>query len=195
MTTEHAAPGCPHVELAVAWALHALEPAEEVQVAAHLPDCAECTRVVAETEEVGAMLGLSVSDSEPSAELQDRVLAIQQVEQQPSPEPACGDRPADEATERPDDSRPDGSDPDGSRPDEMRPDHGRSGEPLPGIGDAPHLELPSPRVPIPHPQPLPGLPPRPHGRWHPACWPEPILMVVVVLLTCLLSVVIVYFLV
>jgi hypothetical protein len=28
---------CPHTELAVGWALHSLEPAEESLVAAHLP--------------------------------------------------------------------------------------------------------------------------------------------------------------
>jgi hypothetical protein len=71
------ASGCPHRELAVGWAMHALEPAEESLVAAHLVDCAECARTVAETEQVGAMLGLALSDvAIPSPELDQRVLDI-----------------------------------------------------------------------------------------------------------------------
>lgn len=72
--------GCPHRELAVGWALHALEPAEESLVVAHLPGCPECTRIAAETERVGAMLGLSIEEESPSAELEQRVLAVTAVE-------------------------------------------------------------------------------------------------------------------
>ncbi|MGH3871253.1 MAG: anti-sigma factor domain-containing protein [Pseudonocardiaceae bacterium] len=67
---------CPHRDLAVGWALRALEPAEESLVAAHMPDCATCTRTIAETEEVCASLGLSVPEMVPSAELEQRVLAV-----------------------------------------------------------------------------------------------------------------------
>ncbi|HKR49649.1 MAG TPA: anti-sigma factor [Pseudonocardiaceae bacterium] len=67
---------CPHRELAVGWALHALEPAEESLVAAHMLDCPTCTRTVAETEQIGATLGLSVPEVIPSAELEQRVLAV-----------------------------------------------------------------------------------------------------------------------
>jgi hypothetical protein len=67
---------CPHRELAVGWALHALEPAEESLVAAHMPDCPICTSTVAETEQVCATLGLSVPEMIPSAELEQRVLAV-----------------------------------------------------------------------------------------------------------------------
>ncbi|HZE02395.1 MAG TPA: hypothetical protein VE155_11585, partial [Pseudonocardiaceae bacterium] len=67
---------CSHRELAVGWALHALEPADESPVAAHLPDCPTCTSTAAETEEVGAALGLSVPEAIPSAELEQRVLRI-----------------------------------------------------------------------------------------------------------------------
>lgn len=76
MTDQHDSPGCPHGELAVGWALHALEPAEEILVAAHLPDCSECTRTVAETELVGATLGMSVPEAIPSADLEQQVLAV-----------------------------------------------------------------------------------------------------------------------
>jgi len=67
---------CPHRELAVGWALHALEPAEESLIAAHLPDCPECTRTVAETAQVGATLGLSLPEEVPSTALEQRVLAV-----------------------------------------------------------------------------------------------------------------------
>ena len=67
---------CPHRELAVGWALHALEPAGDSLVAAHMPDCSICTSTAAETEEVGATLGLSVPDAIPNAELEQRVLRV-----------------------------------------------------------------------------------------------------------------------
>lgn len=56
--------------------MHALEPAEESLVAAHMPDCPTCTRTIAETEQVCATLGLSVPEVIPSAELEQRVLAV-----------------------------------------------------------------------------------------------------------------------
>ena len=68
--------GCPLHELAVGWALHALEPTEESLVAAHLPDCPTCANLVAQTEEIGAMLGLSVPEMIPSVELERRVLGV-----------------------------------------------------------------------------------------------------------------------
>ncbi|MGH3793292.1 MAG: anti-sigma factor domain-containing protein [Pseudonocardiaceae bacterium] len=72
--------GCPHRELAVGWALHTLEPAEESLVALHLADCSECTCTVAETEQIGAALGLSMSEvAIPSAGLEQRVLAVTNV--------------------------------------------------------------------------------------------------------------------
>ncbi len=67
---------CPHGELAVGWALHALEPAEESLAATHLPNCLTCTRIAAEAEDVVAALGLSVPEAIPSAELEQRVLSV-----------------------------------------------------------------------------------------------------------------------
>lgn len=64
-------------ELAVGWALYALEPAEESLVAAHLAQCGECVNAVAEIEKFGALLGLSISETgTPSPELEQRVLAV-----------------------------------------------------------------------------------------------------------------------
>ena len=58
--------GCPYRELTVGWALHALEPVAEFQATGHLADCPTCASIAAETEEVGAMLALSVPQMIPS---------------------------------------------------------------------------------------------------------------------------------
>ncbi|MGH3941199.1 MAG: hypothetical protein ACRDTG_21700 [Pseudonocardiaceae bacterium] len=75
MIDENRAASCPHSELAVGWALHALEPAEESLFTAHLADCQVCIQTVADTERVGASLGLSIPQTTPSAGLEQRVLA------------------------------------------------------------------------------------------------------------------------
>lgn len=67
---------CSHRELAVGWALHALEPAEESLIAAHLHDCPACASIATQTEKVGAMLGLSVPQMSPGVELELRILSI-----------------------------------------------------------------------------------------------------------------------
>ena len=67
--------GCPYRELAVGWALHALEPVEESLVTGHLADCPTCASIAAETEEVGAMLALSVPQTIPSVGLEQRILS------------------------------------------------------------------------------------------------------------------------
>jgi len=50
---QHRATDCPHRELAVGWALHALEAAGDSLVAAHMPDCPICTSTATQTEEIG----------------------------------------------------------------------------------------------------------------------------------------------
>jgi hypothetical protein len=76
MNDQRDVPRCPHHELAVGWALHSLEPAEESLVAAHLITCPTCAEAAAQTEEVGTMLGLSVPELIPSAELEQRILSV-----------------------------------------------------------------------------------------------------------------------
>jgi anti-sigma-K factor RskA len=76
MNDQHRVADCSYRELAIGWALHALEPAEESLVAAHMPECPTCTSTAAETEEVGAILGLSIPEVIPSAELEQRVLSV-----------------------------------------------------------------------------------------------------------------------
>jgi hypothetical protein len=92
---QHRVADCPHHELAVGWALHALEPAGASLVTVHMPTCPVCTRTAAATEKVGATLGLSVLQANPSAELEQRGLRVTGAKWEapivalaPSPRPA-----------------------------------------------------------------------------------------------------------
>jgi hypothetical protein len=76
-------------ELAVGWALHALEPEDEALFAQHLPDCARCARTVAETHDVMAAMAQDLPPAEPSEQLRDRLrAAVEETEQvrRPAPE-------------------------------------------------------------------------------------------------------------
>jgi hypothetical protein len=78
----------PFDELAVGWALHALEPEDEVLFSTHLPDCARCARTVAETVEVMGALAQDLPQAEPSDGLRERLrAAVEQTEQVPPPVP------------------------------------------------------------------------------------------------------------
>ena len=54
-------------ELAVGWALHALEPEDETLFAAHLAGCTRCAQTVAETAAVLAAMADDLPRAEPSA--------------------------------------------------------------------------------------------------------------------------------
>ena len=87
----------PFDELAVGWALHALEPEDEAVFAAHLPGCQRCATTVAETSEVMAAMATDLPQAEPSEALRDRIrAAVEQTEQLPAPipEPATPIEPA-----------------------------------------------------------------------------------------------------
>jgi hypothetical protein len=79
-------------ELAVGWALHALEPEDEAAFAVHLPGCARCAETVAETTEGMAAMAADLPAAEPSAELRDRlrsaVAETDQVRRPAVPAPA-----------------------------------------------------------------------------------------------------------
>jgi hypothetical protein len=62
-------------ELAVGWALHALEPADEAEFARHLPGCARCAEIVAETTEVMGALATDLPPVAPSEGLRERLRA------------------------------------------------------------------------------------------------------------------------
>jgi hypothetical protein len=125
ITDRHRGSGCPHGELAVGWSLHTLEPAEEMLVEAHLPDCVECSRLVAETEQVGAVLGLSVPLATPSTALEQRVLAFAATVAQvpPAPPPAPSTVPAPQPESQPTGRSPGTGTPrsPGTRPPAARP--------------------------------------------------------------------------
>jgi hypothetical protein len=75
-------------ELAVGWALHALEPEDEALFGLHLPDCARCAQTVAETSEVMAALAVHLPPAEPSAGLRERLrAAVERTEQVRRPVP------------------------------------------------------------------------------------------------------------
>jgi anti-sigma-K factor RskA len=88
-------------ELAVGWALHALEPADEAAFAVHLPGCARCAATVAQATEVMAAMAADLPQAEPSEGLRARLRdAVGSAEQLPAPPPApvpAPDRPASTA--------------------------------------------------------------------------------------------------
>jgi anti-sigma factor RsiW len=74
-------------ELAVGWALHALEPEDETLFAAHLRTCDRCAQTVADTAEVMAALAGDLPPAEPSEALRDRLrAAVEETEQVRRPE-------------------------------------------------------------------------------------------------------------
>ncbi|MGY1838561.1 MULTISPECIES: anti-sigma factor domain-containing protein [unclassified Modestobacter] len=82
-------------ELAVGWALHALEPEDEDRFAAHLPGCAHCARTVADTQQVMGTLAADLPAAEPSDALRDRLrAAVEETEQVRRPEPRPAQQPA-----------------------------------------------------------------------------------------------------
>jgi hypothetical protein len=79
----------PFDELAVGWALHALEPEDEVLFVTHLPGCARCARTVTETTEVMGAMAADLPPAEPGADLRDRLrAAVEQAEQVPGTDSA-----------------------------------------------------------------------------------------------------------
>jgi negative regulator of sigma E activity len=72
-------------ELAVGWALHALEPEDEAVFTIHLAGCDRCASTVRETVEVMALLATDLPLAEPSADLRSRLRdAVEQTEQVPA---------------------------------------------------------------------------------------------------------------
>lgn len=72
---------CANRELAVGWALHALEPEEEASFAEHLPRCADCAQRVDETESVAVLLAQDVEQVDPPTRLREAVLAAARTPQ------------------------------------------------------------------------------------------------------------------
>ena len=86
-------------ELAVGWALHALEPEDEAVFAVHLSGCARCAATVAETTEVMGAMARDLPVAEPSENLRTRLrAAVETAEQVPGP--AVPESPPDRAPGR-----------------------------------------------------------------------------------------------
>ncbi|WP_199440258.1 anti-sigma factor [Umezawaea beigongshangensis] len=90
MTGERRDERCPHEELAVGWAMHALEPDQEVLLREHLDGCERCGLTVRSTEQVTAALGGAVRQEDPPARLRERLMAA--IEDTPQEEPVTGPR-------------------------------------------------------------------------------------------------------
>jgi hypothetical protein len=91
MTGDHTA----FDELAVGWAMHALEPEDESSFAGHLAGCARCAATVAETSELMAAMADDLPQAEPSEGLRNRIrAAVEETEQLPAPAPAPAPVPA-----------------------------------------------------------------------------------------------------
>ncbi|MBA2552681.1 MAG: anti-sigma factor [Geodermatophilaceae bacterium] len=67
-------------ELAVGWALKALEPDDESRFAKHQPDCPRCVQTVREAQEMTAAMAMAVPMEEPSEALRARILAAVEAE-------------------------------------------------------------------------------------------------------------------
>jgi anti-sigma-K factor RskA len=72
-------------ELAVGWALHALEPGDESEFARHLAGCTRCAATVAETTEVMGTMAADLPAAEPSEALRTRLRDAVQATEQVSP--------------------------------------------------------------------------------------------------------------
>ena len=112
-------------ELAVGWALHALEPEDEELFAAHLPTCTRCRQTVAETTDVMGVLAGGLSPAAPPERLRDRLRAAVEETEQESRPTGDGDR-----APRPVPPAADGQDT-GRRPEP--PPSGASRAPLPFV--------------------------------------------------------------
>ena len=79
---------CAQRDVAVGWAVHALEPEEEAGFAKHLPHCEDCEERVRSTEAVAARLGQGVQQLDPPPRRRAAILAAARA-QQPTRTPAA----------------------------------------------------------------------------------------------------------
>ena len=126
-------PTCTRTEQAVGWALHALEPDEEIAVERHVPTCPDCSAAVRDAQVVMAQLATAVEQVEPPARLRASILdaaaATPQVRPQAAAQPPPSPGPRQPRTSRP--TGPAGPAPGGPRPPGSQP-AGRSRRLSPG---------------------------------------------------------------
>ena len=109
-------PTCTRTEQAVGWALHALEPDEEIDVQRHVPTCPDCLVAVRDTEAVMSQLATAVEQVDPPARVRTAILDAAAATTQVRPQSA---EQHSSAPRRPGTPRPAG--PAGSGPSSSRP--------------------------------------------------------------------------
>ena len=72
-----------------AHALGALEPDQAALAEQHIAASDDCRRAYEDALETAAALALAVADSEPPADLRDRILAAARAERAPAPQPVA----------------------------------------------------------------------------------------------------------
>jgi hypothetical protein len=83
VTGDRRGTACPNEELAVGWAMHALEPNEEAFLRDHVSSCTRCQRTVGSTHEVMAVMGGSFRQEDPPPRLRARLMdAIEHTPQE-----------------------------------------------------------------------------------------------------------------
>lgn len=93
-------------ERTVGWALHALEPDEEIAAVEHLDTCDACRSLAADVTEVTGGLAESVEQHEPPARLRASIVEqAQRTSQVPQPAPVPVERTGPVRTEAPDEPR------------------------------------------------------------------------------------------
>lgn len=118
---------CPRNEEAIGWALHSLEPDEEMAVAMHLPQCESCRTVAGDAGEALSYLGAAVEQLDPPPSLRDRLMAsVAETPQKPLVQSTGDSEPAPSSTATPEPAAPSRreADRDSTRPPDTRP--GRS---------------------------------------------------------------------
>jgi hypothetical protein len=77
---------CALTEQSLGWALHTLEPDEEIEIVRHLPRCPACRGTVADTEALLVGLATGVQQVEPPPGLRERILdaALETPQDRPS---------------------------------------------------------------------------------------------------------------
>lgn len=117
---------CPMSEQTVGWALHALEPDEEVEVVEHLAGCEECRRTAADVASVTTGLATALPQHDPSPGLRESI--VEQARRTPQVHRGAVERPVPE-----------------DRPGAPVHPQGRHGRPAPPPGGAARPSVPERR--------------------------------------------------
>src|SRR5690349_2917781 len=87
-------PTCTRTQQAVGWALHALEPDEEIAVERHVPTCPDCSAAVRDAQVVVAQPATDVEQVEPPARLRASILGAAAATPQIRPRAAAQPPPS-----------------------------------------------------------------------------------------------------